>query len=87
MSDSIKWSCDFKLVIRSKGNANLWWPLTWNFYCHRHCGNGDIMFLVCHVATPDHIFKESCDLMNGSTLSWVTTVLSLVAREIAFEEI
>ena len=28
-----------------------------NFYGFRHCGDGDIMILVCHVILEDHVIK------------------------------
>ena len=33
---------------------------------HRHSGNGDMMFSVCHVVSEDHVDKGSCDLVGGS---------------------
>ena len=31
------------------------------FRGHRHCGSGDIIFLICHVISQDQIVKGSCD--------------------------
>ena len=31
---------------------------------HRHCGSGDIMFLVCHTIQQDHVMEGSFDF-NG----------------------
>ena len=33
---------------------------------HRHSGNADIMFSVCHVVSEDHVDKGSCDFVDGS---------------------
>ena len=32
---------------------------------HRHCGSGNIMALVHHVISQDHVIKHSCDYMAG----------------------
>ena len=34
---------------------------------HKHCGSGDIMFLVCHVTSPGHMFKGLCEFMCESS--------------------
>ena len=39
-----------------------------HFGCHRHCGNGDIMTLLCHVILQDHTIRGSCDFMGSSSL-------------------
>ena len=31
---------------------------------HRHCGNGDMMVLVCHMILQDQVMKRSCDFMG-----------------------
>ena len=31
---------------------------------HRHYGNGDILVLVCHITSQDHVIKASCDFMG-----------------------
>ena len=33
---------------------------------HRHCDGGDIIILVCHVISQDHVMKPSCDFMSKS---------------------
>ena len=33
---------------------------------YRHCGIEDVMVLVCHVISHNHVIKESCDLIGGS---------------------
>ena len=32
---------------------------------HKHCDGGD-MFLICHVASCEHMFKGLCEFMSGS---------------------
>ena len=34
---------------------------------HRHCDSRDIIALVCHVISPDHVIKGSCDFMGRSS--------------------
>ena len=34
-----------------------------NFGDHEHCGNGDIVFLVCRAIYQDHVARGSCDFM------------------------
>ena len=36
------------------------------FSCHRHSDMGDIMALVYHVTSQDHVIKGSCDFMSRS---------------------
>ena len=33
---------------------------------HKHCSGGDIMFLVCHMTTREHMFKGLWEFMGGS---------------------
>ena len=35
--------------------------------CDKHCDGGDIMFLVCHVTSREHMFKELCELSRDLT--------------------
>ena len=46
---------------------------------HRHCGNGDIMLLVCRVISQDSMIKRSCDFMGRIPSKQVTILQSLVA--------
>ena len=34
------------------------------FSGHRHSGGGDVMVLVCHVISQDHLIKKSSDFMG-----------------------
>ena len=36
------------------------------FCGRRHCGSGDIMVLVCHVISPNHLIVCSFDVMSKS---------------------
>ena len=36
------------------------------FSDHRHCGNGDLMFLICHVTSHDHVFKGLYGFTDGT---------------------
>ena len=38
------------------------------FNGYKHCGSGDIMFLVYHVASCDHVFKGLCHFVGESNL-------------------
>ena len=38
------------------------------FGSHRNCGSGDIILLVCHVISQDHMIKGSCVLICRSPL-------------------
>ena len=33
---------------------------------HRACGDGDVMILVCHMISEDHVIKGSCDFVAWS---------------------
>ena len=33
---------------------------------NRYCDKSDLMFLICHVTSHNHLFKRSCDFMIGS---------------------
>lgn len=46
---------------------------------HGHSGSGDIMFLVYHVISQEHVIKGSCDFMNEVPHSKITLVLSLLS--------
>ena len=45
----------------------------------KHCGRGDIMILICHVISQDHVTLGSCDFMGRSPLRNVTNLYNLVA--------
>ena len=30
----------------------------------KHCDSGDIMFLICHVTSCEHMFKRLCEFMG-----------------------
>ena len=49
------------------------------FAGHKHFGSGDIMVLVCQVASQDHMIKRSYDFMGRSLSKQVTILQSLVA--------
>ena len=36
------------------------------------------MFSICHVTSQEHMIKESCDFINGSSLGYVITLPCLV---------
>ena len=38
-----------------------------SFGDQRHCGSGDVVFLICHVTSLDHTFRGLCEFMGGST--------------------
>ena len=38
------------------------------FNDHRHCGNGEVMILVCHAILEGHGVKGPCDFIGGSPL-------------------
>ena len=49
------------------------------FGSKRQCISGDVMVLVCHMTSQDHVIKESCDFMGESPLRSVTNLSILVA--------
>ena len=46
---------------------------------YRHWGSADIMILVCHKTSQNHVIKESCDFIGRSPLRLVTIMPSLIA--------
>ena len=48
------------------------------FCGHRYCVSGDIMVLVCHVISQDHMTKEWGNIMGRSPLWQVTILPNLV---------
>lgn len=53
---------------------------------HRHWGSGD-MFLISQVTSGDQVFKGSCDIIGGSSLVKLTSLLYLVASGITVVDI
>ena len=49
------------------------------FCDYYHCDSGDVMFLICHVTSRKHMFKELCGFMGGSSSRSVTILPCLVA--------
>ena len=47
----------------------------------------EILFLVCHVISEDHLIKGSCDFIGGSPSSYVATLSSLMPIGIVVVEI
>ena len=64
---------------RSKSNSD-------KFDDNKYCDKSNFMVLICHVTSHNHLFKRSCDLMIGSPLRQVTTLLNLVASGIVVEK-
>ena len=68
-----------------KDPANIWVELP--ALCHHpdkscdhgHYDSGDIVFLICHVTSREHMFKGLCEFVGGSPLWCVTTLSCLVA--------
>ena len=57
------------------------------FGVHGSSAGGDIMHLVCHVTSHDHLIKGSCRFIGGSSLQYVTTVVSVVIISLVTLEI
>ena len=45
---------------------------------HRNYGSGDIVLLICHVTSFEHIFEGLCELMGGIPSRRVTTFPCLI---------
>ena len=54
---------------------------------HRRCDNVEIMLLLCHITSRDHVFQEPCDFKGGSFSFYVTTLIRLVTKVIVVAEI
>ena len=39
---------------------------------HRHCGSEDVLILVCHVISQDHVIKDDVTLNGRSPSRYVT---------------
>ena len=48
---------------------------------------GEIMYLICHETSQDHLIEGSCKLMGGQFLCIITTLTSMVTKEIVIVEI
>lgn len=57
------------------------------FGVHGFSGDGDIMYLICHASSHDHLIKGSCRLMGGSSLRYVITVIRIETVSILILEI
>ena len=51
------------------------------FSCHRHCDSGDIIVLVCHVISKNHVIKRLGDFLDRRPSKQVTIPPSLVALD------
>ena len=38
----------------------------------KHCDGEDIMFLICHMTSREHMFEGLCEFMSGSPSRFVT---------------
>ena len=45
------------------------------------------MYLICHVASLDHLIVRACEFIGGKSLCYITTLISLVTISIAMVEI
>ena len=45
------------------------------------------MYLICHMTSHDHFTEGSCKFLDGSSLWYVTTLISLVTTSIVIVEI
>ena len=57
------------------------------FSGHRHCDSGDIMALVCHMTSQDHVIEVSSDFMGRSPGRWDTFLPKLVTIDTVVVEI
>ena len=46
-----------------------------------------IIYLICHLTLHEHLIDESCKFKGGSSLEYVTTLLSLMTKSIVTLEI
>ena len=64
---------------------NLWFGtlkvnyLPGKFDGHKLCRSGDIIVLVCHVISQDHMMKQACNTTGKSPLRQVTILQNLAA--------
>ena len=58
---------------------------TW-FGVHRFSADGDIINLICHVASYDLFIEASCEFMGRSSLRHVTILMTLVTISIVIVE-
>ena len=58
MDQVVQKPCDFKRYN----------PLEVSHDCHRHCGSGDIMIVVCNVISHDLVIKRSRDFVISRPL-------------------
>ena len=54
---------------------------------HRSSAAGDIMYLICHLVSHDHLTEGSCGFMSGSSLQHGTILVSLVTTRTVIVEI
>ena len=54
---------------------------------HMSSAGGDIMYLICHLISHDHLTEGSCRFMGGSSLQHDTILASLVTTRTAIVEI
>ena len=57
------------------------------FGSYRYFGKGIITFLLCNMISRDYVLRESCDFMDGSLLPYGAALPSLIAIDLAKEEI
>ena len=46
---------------------------------HESSADGDIVYLICHVTSHDHLIEGSCKFIGGSSLRYFTTVIGFMA--------
>ena len=49
---------------------------------HKHCDNGNVIFLIYHMTFHEHMFKGLCEFMGGSLVWRVTTLPCFAATGI-----
>ena len=84
----VTWSCKTTLSKCYERYVTLWLgahPPT--FFDHKHCGSGDIMVLVYHVISQDHVITGPCDFMGRSPWRQVSILQSLVGPDFLIVEL
>ena len=56
------------------------------FAGHWSSASGDIKYLTCHVTSLTYVIEGSCNVVNGSSLLYATTLPPLLALGIAVVE-
>ena len=54
---------------------------------HESSAGGDVMYVICHMTSQDHLIEKACEFTGGNSLRYITRLITLLTISIRMVEI